>query len=314
MSANSRTVARFVSVTMGLVIGLTFLFGFGNVLNLALKLQVPVFVAPLVAPAVDLTVLGHVGTRHLALSGASEAALRSARRLLLAASVVTLLLNVADPVFAGQWGQAAFDSVGPLLLIGVCEKAGPGLLRALSSSDVEVGSVQRPVTSSSTLVAGDAARKPPECPVVERTGQTEAPNRRTIDSMANSWSGLVWRTLNTGNVVSGRSQLRPCGSNFGSARRHRGRWWRWSGLRTHGGYSQLRDGIAGKAACAAVESVTPGHSRRRGVWFRYVSARPAAFRLAPEEPMMSRPWRTAGDCARRCDSHRPGADATSTDC
>jgi hypothetical protein len=72
MSANSPTVARFVTVTMGLVIGLTFLFGFGNVLNLALKLQVPVFVAPLVAPAVDLTVLGLlVGTRHLALSGAA---------------------------------------------------------------------------------------------------------------------------------------------------------------------------------------------------------------------------------------------------
>jgi hypothetical protein len=49
MNANAQTVARFVTVTMGLVIGLTFLFDFGNVLNLALKLQVPVFVAPPVA-------------------------------------------------------------------------------------------------------------------------------------------------------------------------------------------------------------------------------------------------------------------------
>lgn len=47
--------------------------------------------------------------------------LRPARRLLIAASVVTLLLNVADSVFAGQWGKAAFDSVGPLLLIGWAE-------------------------------------------------------------------------------------------------------------------------------------------------------------------------------------------------
>lgn len=46
MSANSQAAARFVTVTMGLVVGLTFLFGFGNVFNLALKLQVPVFVAP----------------------------------------------------------------------------------------------------------------------------------------------------------------------------------------------------------------------------------------------------------------------------
>ncbi|HEY2041273.1 hypothetical protein [Amycolatopsis sp. NBC_01480] len=147
MNANSQTVARFVTVTMGLVIGLTFLFGFGNVLNLALKLQVPVFVAPLVAPAVDLTVLGLlVGTRHLALSGASEDVLRPARRLLLAASVVTLLLNVADPVCAGQWGKAAFDAVGPLLLIGWAE-AGPGLLRALSAANIDLGSAQLPTSS-----------------------------------------------------------------------------------------------------------------------------------------------------------------------
>lgn len=124
---------------MGLVIGLTFLFGFGNVWTLALKLQVPTFVAPLIAPAVDLTVLGLlVGTRHLALSGASDDMLRPARRLLLAASVVTLLLNVADPVCAGQWGKAAFDSVGSLLLIGWAE-AGPGLLRALSAASADPG-------------------------------------------------------------------------------------------------------------------------------------------------------------------------------
>lgn len=44
----------------------------------------------LVAPAVDLTVLGLlVGTRHLAMSGASDAALRPARHLLVAASAVT---------------------------------------------------------------------------------------------------------------------------------------------------------------------------------------------------------------------------------
>ncbi|MFE6615812.1 hypothetical protein [Amycolatopsis sp. NPDC057786] len=152
MSASSQTVARFVTITMGLVIGLTFLFGFGNVLNLALKLQVPAFVAPLVAPAVDLTVLGLlVGTRHLALSGASEEVLRPARRLLLAASLVTLLLNVADPVFAGQWGKAAFDSVGPLLLIGVCE-SGPGLLRALSAVNADPGSAQSSLSSSADSV------------------------------------------------------------------------------------------------------------------------------------------------------------------
>ncbi|GLY67982.1 hypothetical protein [Amycolatopsis taiwanensis] len=44
-----RPVVRTVSVLMGVVVGLTFLFGFGNVLGSALKLGVPVYVAPLVA-------------------------------------------------------------------------------------------------------------------------------------------------------------------------------------------------------------------------------------------------------------------------
>jgi hypothetical protein len=42
-------VVRAVTVIMGTVVGLTFLFGFGNVLSLALRLGVPVWVAPLVA-------------------------------------------------------------------------------------------------------------------------------------------------------------------------------------------------------------------------------------------------------------------------
>jgi hypothetical protein len=122
-------VAVVVTVVMGVVVGLTFLFGFGNVLSLALKLGVPAYVAPLVAPAVDLTVLGLlVGTRHLADHSASEDVLRPAKRLVLAASVVTLPLNVAEPVCAGKWGKAAFDAVGPLPLIGWAE-AGPGLIR-----------------------------------------------------------------------------------------------------------------------------------------------------------------------------------------
>ena len=114
--SDAATVVQTVTVIMGVVVGLTFLFGFGNVLNLALRLGVPVWVAPLVAPAVDLSILGLLlGTRHLALKGASADLLRPARRLLIFASVVTLALNVADPVVAGEYGKAAFDAVGPLL-------------------------------------------------------------------------------------------------------------------------------------------------------------------------------------------------------
>ncbi len=52
-SPDSAIIVRAVSVIMGTVVGLTFLFGFGNVLSLALRLDVPGWVAPLVAPAVD---------------------------------------------------------------------------------------------------------------------------------------------------------------------------------------------------------------------------------------------------------------------
>jgi hypothetical protein len=90
------------------------------------------WVAPLVAPAIDLSVLALLlATRHLALNGASVDELRPARRLLLFASLVTLALNVADPLLAGEWGKAAFDSVGPLLLIGWAH-VGPELLHALT--------------------------------------------------------------------------------------------------------------------------------------------------------------------------------------
>ncbi|WP_307134301.1 SpdA protein [Streptomyces aurantiacus] len=121
-----------MTVTMASVVGLTFLFGFGNVWTLALRLGVPTWVAPLVAPAVDLSVLGLLlGVRYLALHRATSEQLRPARRLLIFSSVMTLALNITAPLLAGQFGKAAFDAVGPLLLIGWAE-VGPGLLQAIS--------------------------------------------------------------------------------------------------------------------------------------------------------------------------------------
>lgn len=115
-------LVRSVTLIIGTVVGLTFMFGFGNVLSLALRLGVPIWVAPLVAPAVDLSILGLLlGTRHLALHGATQQQVRPARRLLIFATITTLALNVADPLVTGAYGKAAFDAVGPLLLIGWAE-------------------------------------------------------------------------------------------------------------------------------------------------------------------------------------------------
>jgi hypothetical protein len=132
-AADQAVIVKAATVIMGTVVGLTFTFGFGNVLTLALRLGIPVWVAPLVAPAVDLSILGLlVGTRHLALHGATAAELRPARRLLIFVSLTTLALNIADPLITGDYGKAAFDAVGPLLLIGWAE-VGPGLLQAITS-------------------------------------------------------------------------------------------------------------------------------------------------------------------------------------
>ncbi|MGW3569927.1 DUF2637 domain-containing protein [Streptomyces sp. NPDC000941] len=147
---------RAVTGIMAAVVGLTFLFGFGNVWTLALRLGVPPWVAPLVAPAVDLSVLGLLlGTRYLALQGASRERLRPARRLLVFSSLMTLALNVTDPLLAGQNGKAAFDAVGPLLLIGWAE-VGPGLLQAISSAGGETSREaevrERPVVHAAGII------------------------------------------------------------------------------------------------------------------------------------------------------------------
>ncbi len=111
---------RLVTMIVRIVVGLTFLFAFGNVATLGIRLGVPTYVAFLVAPAVDFSVVALLlGTRHLALHGGPVDVLKSARRLLIFSSTVTLALNIAEPLIAGHYGKAAFDAVGSLRLATV---------------------------------------------------------------------------------------------------------------------------------------------------------------------------------------------------
>jgi hypothetical protein len=83
------------------------------------------------------------GVRYLSIHGASPVQLRPAQRLLVFSGVVTLGLNIADPLIAREFGKAAFDAVGPLLLVGWTE-VGPGLLRSIAVVEptaVEAGTV-----------------------------------------------------------------------------------------------------------------------------------------------------------------------------
>lgn len=145
-TAGRDVTLRLVTLIMATVVGLTFVFGFGNSLALGLRLGVPVFIAPLVAPAVDLSVVGLLlATRHLALHGARPELLRPARRLLVFSSLVTLALNVTEPLIAQEYGKAAFDAVGPLLLIGWSE-VGVRHEAVLDRAEVE-GLRRRPVAA-----------------------------------------------------------------------------------------------------------------------------------------------------------------------
>ncbi|WP_199742199.1 SpdA protein [Streptomyces triticirhizae] len=176
-------IERAVTGIMGAVIGLTFLFGFGNVLALGLRLGVPAHVAPLVAPAVDLSVLGLLlGVRYLAMNGAPKEQIRPARRLLVLASVMTLALNVAEPVLAGNYGKAAFDAVGQLLLMGWAE-VGPGLLQAIAATaraSGSVASVDQPSFARSEREPG-----PSSASNLPRTAKaTAVPEKRQLQSIA----------------------------------------------------------------------------------------------------------------------------------
>jgi hypothetical protein len=180
--STDEVMVRSVTVIASVVVALTFIFGFGNVLNLALRLGVPLWVAPLVAPAVDLSILGLLlGTRHLALHGATPEQLRPARRLLIFASLATLALNIADPIVTGDYGKAAFDAVGPLLLIGWAE-VGPGLLQAITAISHQTRDTIHARTPGGEVDTDDATTT--AAPSSIQTGHNEAPTGDAADQPA----------------------------------------------------------------------------------------------------------------------------------
>jgi hypothetical protein len=117
--AEERFTRRTVTVVMAVIAALAFVFSFGNVWALALRLGVPRPIAPLIAPMVDLSVVGLlVALRFLALRGVSNVELRAGTRLLHLCGLLTLALNIAEPLLAGHYGRACLDTVAPLLLLG----------------------------------------------------------------------------------------------------------------------------------------------------------------------------------------------------
>ncbi|MEU0130354.1 DUF2637 domain-containing protein [Streptomyces sp. NPDC006289] len=125
-----RITQRTITVVMIVIAALAFVFSFGNVWSLALRLGVPGSIAPLIAPMVDLSVVGLlVALRYLSLRGLPADQMTAATRLMHFSGLLTLALNVAEPIVAGHYGRAAVDAVAPLLLLG-WGSVGPQLLRA----------------------------------------------------------------------------------------------------------------------------------------------------------------------------------------
>ncbi|MEJ8649453.1 DUF2637 domain-containing protein [Streptomyces sp. MS1.AVA.3] len=158
--SEDRITQRTVTVVMGIIAALAFVFSFGNVWALALRLGVPGPVAPLIAPMVDLSVVGLlVALRYLSLRGVPAAQMRSATRLMHVSGLLTLALNIAEPLAAGHYGRAAVDAVAPLLLLG-WGAVGPQLLRAfhtVTKTDTAPSPADDPAPAPATAPANETA-------------------------------------------------------------------------------------------------------------------------------------------------------------
>lgn len=87
---------------------------------------------------VDLSVVGLlVALRYLSLRGIPPEQITAATRLMHVSGLLTLALNIAEPIAAEHYGRAAVDAVAPLLLLG-WGAVGPQLLRCFHAVDHEI--------------------------------------------------------------------------------------------------------------------------------------------------------------------------------
>ncbi|MFG2882586.1 DUF2637 domain-containing protein [Streptomyces sp. NPDC048297] len=163
-----RFTRRTVTAVMAVIAALAFVFSFGNVWALALRLGVPRPIAPLIAPMVDLSVVGLlVALRFLALHGVSKAELRAGTRLLHLCGLLTLALNTAEPLLAGRYGRACLDTVAPLLLLG-WGHVGPAFL-------AQFHTLTRPTQNLEATPTPISEPVPDEAPAPEAVPPTPVP-------------------------------------------------------------------------------------------------------------------------------------------
>jgi hypothetical protein len=126
----SRLIRRTVTSAVLVIAILTFAFGFGNGWQLGLSLGVPGWIAPLVAPAVDLSVVALLASLQYLRAHGVGGRLVATRLLLVLSGLITFGINTAHAILSDHVGEACFDAIAPLLLIGWSE-VGPRLLGLL---------------------------------------------------------------------------------------------------------------------------------------------------------------------------------------
>ncbi|MFD7566277.1 DUF2637 domain-containing protein [Streptomyces tendae] len=177
-----RITQRIVTVVMVIIALLAFVFSFGNVWALALRLGVPAPIAPLIAPMVDLSVVGLlVALRYLSIRGVPPEQMTAATRLMHVSGLLTLALNIAEPLAAGHYGRAAVDAVAPLLLLG-WGTVGPQLLRSFHAVTADDTA---PVTDETEPAPAPASLVTPEpAPAARLAAPAPAPSVAAVAATA----------------------------------------------------------------------------------------------------------------------------------
>jgi hypothetical protein len=204
-------IRRGLTTTVFVIASLSFAFGFGNGWLLGLSLGVPAWIAPLVAPAVDLSVVALLAALHYLRARGLGGRLAGPRLLLAACGVITFGLNTARAVLAGQIGRACFDAIAPLLLVGWSE-VGPRLL-ALLHQEVRDRQYERAQTERPAVVP-DGSGTIPVRPEPSRTGRAAVPaplitRARQLDAKHRAEQGrritrdALRRELHISNTLAG---------------------------------------------------------------------------------------------------------------
>jgi hypothetical protein len=196
--------ARLVLLaTTATIAALTFAFSFGNVWVLDLYLGIDRHIAPLVGPAVDLSVIGLLITvQWLSLAGVTARNLRPGRRLLVACGLITMALNSAPSLVKGittgeprAYGRAAVEAIAPWLLIA-WSHVGPYLLRLFvdlrrSATDRTMPGIDQPAAVVQPVADGVDQAPVDQLTPARSNHRTARPVQRSTAAVHMVWSPAI---------------------------------------------------------------------------------------------------------------------------